>query len=144
MSKPKYVMNSKKGDYRILPYQPGLDENTDYIHISNEDAEAVMSGKKTGSQVIKEIFLRSRMAEVDSLAVAQPQESDKPDKPADLPSADTEPALDFSTMTRIGLHTLRVSDLRTFAKERFDLVFPPATNKEAMIAQLSEKMQESK
>lgn len=142
MSKPKYVMNSKKGDYRILPYQPGLDENTDYIHISDEDAEAVMLGKKTGSQVIKDIFLKSRMAEVDCLTVAQPQASDKPDKP-DKP-ADTEPALDFSTMTRIGLHTLRVADLRTFAKERFDLAFPPATNKEAMIAQLSEKMQEAK
>lgn len=143
MSKPKYVMNSKKGDYRILPYQPGLDENTDYIHISDEDGEAVMSGTKTGSQVIKEIFLKSRMAEVDSLNVAPPQASDKsyePDKP-DKP-ADTEPALDFSTMTRIGLHTLRVADLRTFAKERFDLTFPPATNKEAMIAQLSEKMQD--
>lgn len=137
MSKPKYVMNSKKGDYRILPYQPGLDENTDYIPISDEDAEAVMSGKKTGSQVIKDIFLKSRMAEVDSMAVAPPQDTGKPDKPAD-----TEPALDFSTMTRIGLHTLRVADLRTFAQERFDLTFPPTTNKEAMIAQLSEKMQD--
>ena len=136
-----YVMNSK--DFRILPHQPGLDENTDYVPIATENAEDVMSGKKHGRQILKEMFLKSRMEEINAV----------PEKPADDAQADksdeshkgVDPSkIDFSTMTKIGLHTLLVGDLRTFAKDRFGIVFPPATSKDKMIAALSEKMDEAK
>jgi hypothetical protein len=140
----KYVMNSKKGDHRVLAHQPGLDENTDYIPISDEDAHAVMAGTKTGGQVLREIFLKSRMEEINA-----PEAKPAPaaaEAPADAPppAADEDPPLDFTNMTSIGLHTLKVGDLRKFAKERFDIKFAPAVGKDAMIAQLKEKMQEAK
>jgi len=167
----QYVMNSKKGDYRVLPWHPGLDENTDYIRISEEDAKAVLSKQKTGAQIIKEIFLRNRMEEIESVKT-------EPVAPAPLPAAPAVPVvpvseplpatpavpvatatapadgsdnlppseqpLDFSNMTVTGLHTLKVGDLRTFAREKFDLTFKPATTKDMMIDQLVEKMGESK
>jgi hypothetical protein len=137
----KYVMNSK--DFRILPHQPGLDENTDYVPISKEDAEAVMAGKKNGRQILKEMFLKSRMEEINTVP-EKPAEDAKTDKGDETPKLDEPPKLDFSTMTKIGLHTLLVGDLRTFAKERFGIVFPPATGKDKMIAALSEKMDDAK
>lgn len=173
-----YVMNSKKGDYRVLPWHPGLDENTDYIRISEEDAKAVMSKQKTGAQVIKEIFLRNRSEEIESVkaspvpvvvpvpavppvpaapvAPAVPAGDPLPETPpvpvlpvtapadgaGDLPPS--EPPLDFSNMTVTGLHTLKVGDLRTFAREKFDLSFRPGTTKDAMIDLLTEKMDEAK
>jgi hypothetical protein len=159
-------MNSKKGDYRVLPWHPGLDENTDYIRISEEDAKAVISKTKTGAQVIKEIFLRNRMEEIDSakaapaapaapaplpvppaVPVASASEQAPEQVGADLPEdppASTDAPLDFSNMTVTGLHTLKVGDLRAFAREKFDLTFKPATTKDMMIDQLVEKMGEAK
>ena len=140
---PRYVMNSKKGDHRVLAHQPGLDENTDYIPISDEDALAVMAGTKTGGQVLREIFLKSRMEEInapEAKTEAPPPAADE----APPPAADEDPPLDFTNMTAIGLHTLKVGDLRKFAKERFDIKFAPAVGKDSMIAQLKEKMQEAK
>lgn len=152
----KYVMNSKKGDYRVLPWHTGLDENTDYIHVSEDDAKAVMAKKKTGAQVMKEIFLRNRMEEVESVKTeaepvkteAEPVKNEVTPKPHvddGLPPANTEdPLLDFTNMTITGLHTLKVGDLRRFAREKFDLAFAPGTSKDTMIAQLIVKMDEAK
>lgn len=144
----KYVMNSKKGDYRVLPWHPGLDENTDYIHISEDDAKAVMAKKKTGAQVMKEIFLRNRMEEVESVKTEVETVKDEVAPPPandGLPPVNTEdPPLDFTNMTITGLHTLKVGDLRRFAREKFDLAFAPATGKDSMIAQLIVKMDEAK
>jgi hypothetical protein len=137
------MMNTKKGDHRILAWQPGLDENTDYMPVSDDDAAAVMSGKKTGQQIMRDAYLKSRMEEINA-PEAKP-EAPAAEAPADeLPAADEDPPLDFTNMTAIGLHTLKVGDLRKFAKERFDIKFAPAVGKDAMIAQLKEKMQEAK
>ena len=61
-----FVMNTKSGDYRVLVHQPGLDENPDYIRISDEDAAAVLNKTKTGAQVLKEMYLKTRMAEISA------------------------------------------------------------------------------
>jgi hypothetical protein len=136
------MMNTKKGDHRILAWQPGLDENTDYMPVSDDDAAAVMSGKKTGQQIMRDAYLKSRREEINA-----PEAKTAPTAEANadaLPDADEDSPLDFTNMTAIGLHTLKVGDLRKFAKERFDIKFAPAVGKDSMIAQLKEKMQEAK
>ena len=138
-----------------MPWHTGLDENTDYIHVSEDDAKAVMAKKKTGAQVMKEIFLRNRMEEVESVKTeAEPVKTEVESvknevtpKPQ-LMTVFRLPTpkillLDFTNMTITGLHTLKVGDLRRFARG-FDLAFAPGTSKDTMIAQLIVKMDEAK
>lgn len=163
MSQTQFAMNTKKGDYRIVVWHPGIDENTDYIKISTEDAEAVMAKTKTGPQVIREMFLKSRMAEVGedagSIVDLPPDGADDKKLGAEVPTGKpTGPAtgglppsnegagnqdqpIDFSKMTVSGLSTLLVRDLRAFAALK-GVTFDFGIKKEKMIEILAAKMQE--
>lgn len=165
MPKTQYAMNTKRGDYRVIVWHPSVDENTDYIKISTEDAEAVMAKTKTGPQVIREMFMKSRMAEVGedaSSIVDLPPAGDDANKPpltAPPPAGPTGPAtgglppsnegggnpdqpIDFSKMTVSGLSTLLVRDLHAFSKIK-GVKFPFGAKKDDMIALLAAKMQEA-
>jgi hypothetical protein len=162
----QYAMSTKKGDYRVIVWHPGVDENTDYIKISTADAEAVMAKTKTGPDVIREMFMKSRMAEVgpDSAAslVSPPAASapeipeKKPDvapvpagsapagglPPSNEPNGNEDPPLDFTKLTVSGLSTLLVRDLHAFSKIK-GVKFPFGAKKDEMIALLAAKMQEA-
>jgi len=120
---PKYVMHRK--DFRILISNEEIDRNADYVPVSEENAKAISSGKKSGLSVLKEMLYSERERELRAAGA---------DIGIDIP----ERIASVATGEQTDLKKMKVGALMALAASR-GIVVPESVTKNQLVEMLSPK-----